>query len=250
MTDLAPEFIAAVLDPHQPVPAPIASASPAADSRFAVYRNNVIASLSKALQTDYPVINTLVGAEFFQAMAGEFVRNHPPRTPMMMDFASEFPEFLESFEPVATLPYLADVSRIENALRQSYHAADSTGLTPDDLSALAPADLADAHVELAPSFRLLTSPWPVFSLWDDTTRGLRRDPPKTGQAVAITRKVHDPLPRLLVGGEWAFLASLMRGTSLGMALSAAVVVQPDYTLEHTLVWLLDSGAITRISRRP
>jgi len=246
MTALAPDFIAAVLNPQQPIPATIASGTSSAERRFAVYRNNVIVSLIKALQADYPVINTLVGDEFFQAMAGEFVRKYPPQTPIMMDFASEFPTFLESFKPVATLPYLADVSRIERALRQSYHAADSTTLTPDGLNVIATAGLADAHIELAPSFHLLTSPWPVFSIWDDTIKGVRRNPPRNGQSVAITRKVYDPEPRLLLSGEWAFLASLMTGASLGTAMTKAAEVHDGFALEQTLVWLLDTSAITHI----
>ncbi|MCY4260156.1 MAG: DNA-binding domain-containing protein [Rhodobacteraceae bacterium] len=247
MTTPATTFIEAVLDPGQPVPTPVVSGTSATERRFAVYRNNVVVSLIKALESAYPVIGTLVGAEFFRAMAGEFVRQYPPRTPLMMEFAMDFPEFLDSFEPVAHLPYLADVSRIERALRQSYHAADSTALTEGDLEDIDTANLADVHVELAPAFRLLASPWPVFSIWDDTTRGVRRNPPKESQAVAITRTHFDPAVRLLLPGEWRLLSHLMQNRTLGAAIAAAAQSHAGFALQDTLAWLLDTGTIIKLS---
>ena len=42
--------------------------------RFAVYRNNLVVSLVDALADTYPVVQEMVGVEFFRAMAREFVR--------------------------------------------------------------------------------------------------------------------------------------------------------------------------------
>ncbi|MEO8121927.1 MAG: DNA-binding domain-containing protein, partial [Rhodoferax sp.] len=41
-------------------------------TRFAVYRNNVMVSLIDALADTYPVVQELVGEEFFRAMARVF----------------------------------------------------------------------------------------------------------------------------------------------------------------------------------
>lgn len=58
-------------DVTAPAPAEIAA-------RFAVYRNNVRAGLVTALRRRFPVVERLVGAQFAQAMFGEFARAHPP----------------------------------------------------------------------------------------------------------------------------------------------------------------------------
>jgi len=69
------------------------------------------------------VIKLLVGEAFFDAVAGHFVRAHPPSSPLMMFYGSEFPVFLEGFEPAKQLPYLPDMARLEHARRLAFHAA-------------------------------------------------------------------------------------------------------------------------------
>jgi hypothetical protein len=81
--------------------------------RFAVYRNNVMVSLIDALADSFPVTQALVGEEFFRAMAGVFARAHPPRSPVMAHYGDGFAGFIEDFQPAASLPYLADVARLE-----------------------------------------------------------------------------------------------------------------------------------------
>ena len=40
----------------------------------------------------------------------------PPRTAWLDAYGTEFPEFLEHFEPAASLAYLPDVARLERAV--------------------------------------------------------------------------------------------------------------------------------------
>ena len=69
------DFQAALLDADLPVPPGLSDGQGnAAGKRFAVYRNNVAVSLTEALITAFPSIYTLVGDQFFRAMAGSFLR--------------------------------------------------------------------------------------------------------------------------------------------------------------------------------
>ncbi|NWG24643.1 MAG: putative DNA-binding domain-containing protein, partial [Pseudorhodoplanes sp.] len=97
-------FARALLDPARGVPpGVIAHTGHRIQKRFAVYRNNVTASLVTALRTRFPVIEKLVGDEFFAAMARVFVLENPPRSPILAEYGDSFPSFLERFAPMAEL---------------------------------------------------------------------------------------------------------------------------------------------------
>ena len=169
MTVSQHSFAQAVLNPDIPAPAGLKIGANPAGKRFSVYRNNVVAGLADALTVGFPVLEKLLGKEFFQAMALVFVREHPPNSPLLSDFGHAMPEFLSSFPPVAHLPYLPDVARLEMALRQSYNAADVTPVPPDTLAGLSEAEIVTARISFAPSTRLLRSLHPVFSIWQANT---------------------------------------------------------------------------------
>ena len=89
--------------------------------RFSVYRNNVTLSLISVLASTYPVVEEIVGDEFFATMAREFALSHLPQSPVMINYGEEFPDFLKTFAPVKELPYLSDVARLEWHRNTAYH---------------------------------------------------------------------------------------------------------------------------------
>lgn len=230
----------AILDPLATVPDGITdNAGRAAPRRFAVYRNNVVVSLTEALETAFPVVARLVGAEFFRAMAGTFVRAHPPRSPLIMLYGAEFPAFLARFPPVAHLPYLPDVARLEQALREAYHAADVPPVDAGRLS-LAPEALAAARLRFAPAVRLIRSEHPVHAIWLANTSGGPR-PDARAEAALVTRPKLDPVVTPLADGA-ATMAALLCGATIGEAASAG----SEEALEALFTTLLAGGAITSI----
>lgn len=135
------------------------------ERRFDVHRNTVMSSLIRALADGFPSVERLVGAEFFAAMAALHVRAHPPRHPVLLAWGAAFPAFIEGFEPVAHLPYLADVARLDGLRRRAWHAPD---VAPLDLAQFEGVDadaIAGRRVALHPSVGVLGSAHPARTLW-------------------------------------------------------------------------------------
>lgn len=238
------EFRAALLDPGRPAPAGLTDPDGRpAGRRFDVYRNNVTVSLTEALRQAFPVVRKLVGDEFFTAMAREHLRAHPPTSPVLMFYGRAMPAFLETFPPVGHLPYLADVARLELALRESYHAADAAALPPGALQDLAPEAFLAARFTLAPAVRLVASRWPVHAIWSANMRGTPVPTAAEAQEVLILRPQFDAEPLLLPIGAAPFVAALLAGRTVAEALEAA----PAFDLTATLGLLIGGNAITGLS---
>src|ERR1700761_6440835 len=91
-------FRAALDDPSAATPAMTRGRMGAPDARrFAVYRNNVAVGLIGALEARYPVSRRIAGEDLFRAMARAFVRANRPRSPVMIAYGGEFPEFVAEY---------------------------------------------------------------------------------------------------------------------------------------------------------
>jgi hypothetical protein len=245
MTDEA-GFVRALLNPALPPPPGLRGPQGRpAPRRFAVYRNNVAVGLRQALEDGFPVLRGLVGAEFFAAMAQVFLRANPPRSRILAQYGEDLPQFLAGFPPVAHLPYLADVARLELALRAAYHAADAEPLGAAAL-ALPAGRMVQARLVLAPAVRLVRSAWPLWSIWAATVQG--GPPPAPGaEDVLVVRPAFDPLPLRLPPGGAAFVAALAGGATVGDAVDAA---GPDHPLAATLSLLATHGALVALHEEP
>jgi len=240
-------FRAALLDAQAPPPAGLVGPDGApAGKRFDVYRNNVAVSLTEALEVSFPVVRKLVGDEFFKAMAGVFLRQHPPDSPILMLYGAEFPRFLRGFEPAAGLGYLPDVARLENAIRSSYHAADSTPIEPGRLQALAPEALMRARLGIAPSAMVVRADWPIHGIWRFNTEADAPQPRGGAEDVLVTRAAYEPKPHALPPGGADFVEALQAGASFGAALGKAKAVSGSFDLTRTLGLLIAGEAITDI----
>lgn len=248
MTVKQSDFTKAIFDAEMPVPEGLCNPEGApAGKRFSVYRNNVAVSLSEALEVTFPVIRALVGDEFFKAMAGVFLRQHAPSSPMLMFYGAEMPAFLQRFQPVSHLGYLPDVARIELALCRSYHAADIPPIDPQTLQAIAPDALLASRLHLAPSVHLIRSNWPAVSLVHANSTTGAAPPKMQPEDALVTRPEFDPEVTALPAGGGAFIQALLRGASLGEAVKAATIASGDFDLTEVLGLLLKGGVIIKVT---
>ncbi|MBF9031376.1 DUF2063 domain-containing protein [Rhodobacterales bacterium HKCCE3408] len=235
-------FATALLDATTPHPASLLNpfGGPAA-KRFDVYRNNVAVSLTEALETGFPVLVKLLGSEFFRAMAGVFLRAHPPEDPRLMFYGRRLPGFLADFAPVKHLPYLPDIAKLELGLRQSYHAADTT---PLDLTGLDPAAVLDLRPRMAPASLVVRSSYPIFDIWWANTKGQGQKVGHSAQTVLITRPGYDPAPHLLPIGGFDFARTLKGRVTLSEAMATTLAREPGADVASLLTLFVQTSALT------
>lgn len=246
---------AALLDPQAPCPSFLRAwngADPA--RRLAVHRNNVVSSLVDALADTFPVAQALLGKDFFRAAAAVFVREQPPRSPLLAYYGGGFPAFLESFAPVRDLAYLADVARLEFARVEAFHAADAEPLKASGLGDIAGSGERAGELRLVthPSLRLVTSAHPVAAIWaahqgigelEDVDLGC-------AESVLVLRPALEVLVVPCDAGTAAFARCLQQGRTLSDSAQHAAGAAADLDLAATLSLLMAHGAITAILPPP
>jgi hypothetical protein len=252
LADLQHRFARAVLQAPLTVPDDVGQdVRPARERRFGVYRNNVKASLAAALAARFPVVERLVGEEFFTAMALVFIERHPPRSPVLAEYGAAFASFLEGFDPAANLPYLPDVARLEWARQVAFHSADASAADIAQLAALPPELIGTTLLGLHPATAVIASPWPIVSIWitnthDETPRAPAAD--WTGETALVTRPHLDVLVGPLPAGADLLVAELTQGVPLGPAAEAASRAHEGFDLATALSTLFAAGAVIALSQ--
>lgn len=241
-----PAFAAALLEPDRPLPPGLARHAGGGAAAFAVYRNNVAVGLIDAMRASFPVVERIVGEEFFAAMARVFVARHPPRSPVLIRYGDAFPAFLAGFPPAADLPYLPDVARLERAHTHAYHAADIAPLGLQALQAVEPERLAGLRLRLHPAFAVIRSDYPIVSIRAMNLDLIPLAPiDRLGPEDALVgRPALDVEVRALPPGAAAFLLALAAGETLGWAAEAALGEAPGFDLPPVLATLFAAGLPT------
>jgi len=221
---------------------------PRPERRFGVYRNNVFWGLVESLRSRFPCPAKIVVHEFFTGLADVFIRAHPPQSPLLLAYGDDLPGFAEAFPPLAQLPYLADVIRLEIARSHAYHAVDRVPLDPSALSGLAAETLAHLVFEPHPSLAVLRSVHPILTIWSMNAGEIpiALIEPWIAEDVLVVR------PHLMVNvhslppGGAVFIQALRSGTPLGAAIETALADDPGFDITANLAGVLQTGSFAAI----
>lgn len=230
--------------------APSGVISPA--GRMSIYRNNTLVGLSKALANAYPVIKQLVGDEFFDHLAQQFIFEYPSQNGDLAHYGEHFADFLQRCEACQSLVYLPDVARLEYAFNLAYAAP---GQGPIDLALLAevdPADYEQLHFSLHPSSTLLQSDYPIADIW--SVNQADADPNATisldqgGCQLLICRPEMAVKIMPVSLADFAFLEACRHNQSFGEACDRALQQQADYDVATALRTWVAGNVLSALTR--
>ena len=140
----------------------------------------------------------------------------------------------------STLTKPPGAAKLDQALRESYHAADNTRFSLENIEG---QPLETLTFRFAPSAQIIAFDHPVFSIWTHLQTGapIRGNAPET---VLIARADYSPAPYLLPPAEAAFITALSQGHPLGVAHESTLAHHPDFDPTPALSLLFSSGALT------
>ncbi|RWQ66445.1 DUF2063 domain-containing protein [Mesorhizobium sp.] len=245
--DYAAAFTAGLLDPDCVPPDAVSGPNgKAAVKRYAVHRNNVTVSLIDALAASFPATLRITGPDFFRAMARFHVRETPPTSPLLFEYGRDFPDFIERYEYAQSMPWLADVARLERGWLDAYHAADAEPLASGALASIPPERLADTVFMPHPATRAVCSRYPVVTIFaanrsDGPVGRIQAGGPEDA---LVTRPGLEVYVRHLPPGGAVFLDRLVAGEPLGAAAAAAFAERAEFDLSANIAGLLQAGAFT------
>jgi len=244
-TDWQSTFSNALLQPDEPVP--LGLQDPHGEptvKRFAVYRNNVVAGLTEALKVGFPAVCRIVGEEFFAAMARVFVIQDQPRSPVLLEYGENFATFIGNFMPAKSLPYLADVARIERGWLEAYHAPESIPLHALALASIPSEELYGVRFHIHPSVRLIRSSFPAFTIWSTNIDGaspMAVDLESGGENVLVSRPTAEVEIRTVSDGAAEFIRSVAEGNTVCEAARTALTSDTSFNLSSTLSRVMETG---------
>jgi hypothetical protein len=194
-----------------------------AEARLRIYRNHLVATLTAALESTFPVVRRLVDKRFFAYAAHECLRQHPPQSRCLAEYGAGLADFLSGFEPCKDLPYLADVARFEWALNTAATVREEAPLEIEALAATPPEGASLFKIALQPSVSYFASSWPIDAIWlANQQKEVRTvDLASRGTTVEMRRADEGFSWQRLAPGTFAFRKALAEGFALGMAAATA-----------------------------
>ena len=133
-----------------------------------IYRNNTRGARVRALETIYPVCQTILGDETFRAIAGEFVTADAIGSYDLNRYGETFPRHLRGLIEAGRLPdefgYLEDLAGLECKYHAAYYA-DADPAFDFERFEYRVHDGEPVYLRPSTTLRLLATAYPIFEIW-------------------------------------------------------------------------------------
>lgn len=214
-----------------PCPGLFVGEDPGACGGLAIYLNAYRGRLIGALADNYPMLHQVVGDEAFRDLALGYLNERPSSYRSIRWFGDQLANWLADGYAALPHPALADLARMEWALRGVFDAGEAPGLTLQDLAALSPERWPAQRFRLRPAVILLPLEWQVEPLWQSLHESENADtePPEPfAHTLLVWRPELDGRWRSLDPMEAAALGALAQGEDFaGVCQTLASLGEPQ-----------------------
>jgi hypothetical protein len=219
------------------------------ESRIRIYRNSLHQGFLKALALEFPVIQRLVGKDYFHQLALAFQANHPSRSGNLHHIGQHFPQFLVTLLGGTRYNYLADVAALEWAYLVSVGALEATPLDPSVLLKFSPGTFSELRFTLHPACQLVRSDYPVLRIWQVNQSEVAEteiiDLDSGPDQILVRRGAEQVELHRIPRGDFALLTALANEATLGDAFDAACGADPRFNVGEALCRAVALGVLTQ-----
>ncbi|MCB6183308.1 DNA-binding domain-containing protein [Leeia sp. TBRC 13508] len=217
--------------------------------RLAAYRRNHQLNRTHALSALFPVVTALVGQAFFEEMAAQYVSSQRAISPNLHDLGHDFPDWMASYPPAISLPYLPDVARLDWRVHCAFYAKDASPLSPSSLASVPPEKIGGLIFVFHPAVCLIQSNWPLADIWEyhqPEQKVVQVDLNKPGGGVLVTRIANVVTPIRLSTVDTAVTNALISGCGFAEAVDIGLAIDEAYQPLSTLQCLFEASALIDI----
>jgi hypothetical protein len=206
-------------------------------ARLDVYRHAYRARLVGALRDNFEILARALGDEAFDALGRAYVAAHPSSQPSIRWFGHRLAAFMDRSvaddDGLVPHPALADLARMDWALRAAFDAADAPVIGREALATV-PGDAWPAlRLQLQPSLRCVPLQWAVESAWHvlrEQADGAEPElpaPEALAHTLLVWRRGLETQWRALSDAEAALLQAVAEGDDFGALCERAAGLVDD-----------------------
>lgn len=216
------------------------------EQRLTIYRDNVVASATKALAAAHPVLRRVVGAEAFDGLVRSYQELRPSSSGDLNDYGADFASVLVASPRTRSMPCLPDLARLEWLVHRAYGAEDAKAWDPAELASLEPERQDSIRFDWAAGTAVFESAYPLARIWAIHQAGYEGEFSvdwSARETSLVAREGLHVTVSALAAGDAAFMVKALEGASLGVCAGVALEVDPGFDLGAMLSRTIAAGLV-------
>lgn len=202
--------------------------------RLGIYHHAYRARLLETLRDSFGHTLLYLGDEWFDALSAEYIEAHPSLSSNLRWYGASYPDWLahrlDHDDALGDHPEVAELARMDWALRSAFDGADAPVLALADLAALVPEAWATVVFQPHPTVVLMSLRCNTLSLWHALDQDIDVPAPErlpAPVAVVVWRLDERPHFKSVQPMESAALHALVQGASFAETCAMLAERFPD-----------------------
>jgi hypothetical protein len=156
-----------------------------AAERVGIYADSYFYRLLECLGEDFPATQAVLGTDNFAALVKGYLLEHPPTEPSILYAGLYLADFLNDHPLAERWPFIADLARLERAVLDVFHAADSPPLRIEALQTVPSEKWPALKLRTHPAVDIVHSEWRIADVLHSVEQGREWTDPKYKEASVL-----------------------------------------------------------------